>query len=756
MDEPRLPIDTTKITLSPELLELTELLASNVHDVWARQRRDEGWRYGHERNDQRKEHPDLVPYDQLPDSEKQYDRITALEAIKVILASGYRIEPPADRPAAAGLGPMQSQEVVAALQHLEGAAALDLSSLVALWRARDVDFWSRTPQLYRLLGARILRSGEPLVAYDVVTEGREHWPEDARLRQLQAHALLDSGAIQRANEILLELRREGCTDEETLGFLARTHKALALRAAEPVQEALHLLNAAVAYLDAYRHTGGTWTGINAASMSLLVGERDRAHALAREVHERCLQELDSLKKRGDDTYWPLATLGEAALILEQWSEAEAWYHQAAEVGRGRFGQLATTRRQARLLMHSLGSDPALIERCLPLARVVVFAGHMIDQPGRASPRFPPQLERAVQDAIRQRLERSDAGVGFASAACGADILFLEAIMGRGGEAHVVLPYDRDQFKKESVECASGAGWGERYERVLRRAAEVRTASEHRLEDGSVTYDYANLLLLGLAAIRAAQLETELVPLAVWDRRPGDGPGGTAATVQRWRKLGQKVEVIDLAAIRRCAYPRPALLPAGEPSPRPMQPPAKPPEAPMRIMAMLFADVVGFSRLTEAEILPFVQHFLGMVAELMAASPQAPVVKNTWGDALYLVFPSVRAAGLFALELCELVSHTNWPDKGLSKPLGIRIGLHAGPVYRCKDPVIRQTNYTGTHVSRAARIEPVTPPNQVYASEPFAALAAAERVSGFLCEYVGHTPLAKGYGTFRTYHVRRSA
>jgi hypothetical protein len=88
------PIDTSGVTLTAELEELTELLASNVHDLWSQQRMAEGWRYGPVRNDVRKEHPDLVPYDQLPEGEKDYDRQTAMESIKLILVLGYRIVPP--------------------------------------------------------------------------------------------------------------------------------------------------------------------------------------------------------------------------------------------------------------------------------------------------------------------------------------------------------------------------------------------------------------------------------------------------------------------------------------------------------------------------------------------------------------------------------------------------------------------------------------------------------------------------------------
>ena len=88
------PIDTSAVALSPEILDLTETLARHAHEVWARERIRLGWIRGAERNDERREHPCLVPYDQLPDSERQFDRNAALETLKAILALGYRIVSP--------------------------------------------------------------------------------------------------------------------------------------------------------------------------------------------------------------------------------------------------------------------------------------------------------------------------------------------------------------------------------------------------------------------------------------------------------------------------------------------------------------------------------------------------------------------------------------------------------------------------------------------------------------------------------------
>ena len=86
------PIETSEISLTPEVLQLREQLAENAHDHWARQRMADGWTYGPARDDERKKHPCLVPYDQLPDSEKEYDRSAAMETLKAIVALGYRIE----------------------------------------------------------------------------------------------------------------------------------------------------------------------------------------------------------------------------------------------------------------------------------------------------------------------------------------------------------------------------------------------------------------------------------------------------------------------------------------------------------------------------------------------------------------------------------------------------------------------------------------------------------------------------------------
>ena len=195
-----------------------------------------------------------------------------------------------------------------------------------------------------------------------------------------------------------------------------------------------------------------------------------------------------------------------------------------------------------------------------------------------------------------------------------------------------------------------------------------------------------------------------------------------------------------------------------------------------VKSMLFADIVGYSKLTEKVIAEFVGTFLDRLSGLVVSSPHAPCFVNTWGDAIYAVFDFAHDAGLFALELTKMLQagKNDWVAKGLyweeqipgqDKPekhaLDIRVGLHTGPVFVHYDSVVRRLGFTGSHVNRAARIEPVTRPGEVFASEEFAALAklggeieknnpgetAGSNPLGedrFDCEYAGSMPLAKGY------------
>lgn len=85
------PVNTNDVQLPEELNGLIEKMAENVHDVWAEARIAQGWTYGEQRDDKKKKHPCLVPYNELPNDEKEYDRNTSIGTLKLILKLGFKI-----------------------------------------------------------------------------------------------------------------------------------------------------------------------------------------------------------------------------------------------------------------------------------------------------------------------------------------------------------------------------------------------------------------------------------------------------------------------------------------------------------------------------------------------------------------------------------------------------------------------------------------------------------------------------------------
>lgn len=171
--------------------------------------------------------------------------------------------------------------------------------------------------------------------------------------------------------------------------------------------------------------------------------------------------------------------------------------------------------------------------------------------------------------------------------------------------------------------------------------------------------------------------------------------------------------------------------------------------------MIFCDVKEYSLIMEEDIPTFVEHFMGAVEDVLRGFPAKPRFRNTWGDALTCVFSDLRHAGHFALDLRDRISSIAWEQKGLPRDLNYRMSLHAGPVFAFKDPILKVPNYTGSHVTRTSRIEDVTPPGEIYASEQFAALSSSLGIGDFTFDYVGLVSLPKKSGTKRLYLLRRA-
>jgi class 3 adenylate cyclase len=598
-----------------------------------------------------------------------------------------------------------------------------------------------------------LRQGEPLLAYNAVQVGLHAWPENLRLRQLSGLAIARSGDVERANRLFRELAAEGIADSETLGMLARTHKDLALGTDDAACRAFHLASAFRIYSQAYESacvsgagSDARYTGINAAAIAVLQGEVATARCIAGDVKVLCVRAQADPSAAND--YWLEATLGEAALIVGDGADSFAHYARAAKLASGRFGNLGSTRRQAELLAERLPERIEWIAEVLKIPPIVMYMGQALDQSSGVSAPLPNALEQATTAALRRRLKVLGPVAVYVSATCSSDILCLEAMQELGGETHIVLPYPAEECHRVNF---ARADWGERFERVIAAADSVTVTSDHRARGSSATFEYTNLILTGMARLRAQVLHTDLRGLAIGnDGRFVNGAGAASSLLRIWRSQNVELEQIhlpessgDLQASE--AVPAACLSEEGNPA-----------AFTHEVRAMLFADAVGYSALSEDQTLNFVTQFLGAVADLNAQTAQRPEHIETTGDGLYMVFGCVGDAGNYALELNKLVTGTDWTARGLPRGLNIRIALHCGPVYVGRNPVTGLALYTGPHTSRAARIEPITPPGQVYASSAFAAVAAATGADRWGMQYVGRMPLAKGYGPLGLYHLRTIA
>lgn len=800
------PIDPSDPDLEPETKDLIDRLARHTYQPGG------AGASGRAKAPKAPKAPQPLPYDQLDPATRGRARQDAARVITTVRDVGYQIQPQGGPPDA----------FVATVLGMAKIGELTSAQFVSLWQSWDRDRRYGEPGVYAGLGQRALALGESLMALGMIRAGLRFYPWHTKLRQLEALALARRGEHADARDQLLALARGGARDAETVGLLAGAFKSLWELAPEQDPGTPDSnLTAAYRYYDwAYRNhppagprEERVWVGINVATLAACRGDWDRAKSVAANVEAECAAELkekrlrrfrtdDIQNKQADthDDYWLLATMGEAALVRDMKKNAGVWYQRAHEVAAGAHGHIQATRRNARLLLRRamcLTADVVRqkLDEWLPLPRVVLFAGHRVDAPGRPA-RFPAGQMGDVHAAIRQQVKDLNAGISYSMAAAGADILFLEAMLWDAGptaEVNVVLPFDLEEFIADSVRnggaggftdpgatatAAAGAGgpadpfnWERRLRAVLTdprvRVSQVSASRVGKARGGGVAYDYTNQVIYGVAKLRAEHMGMELAPLAVWDGEAG-GYGGTASIVTRWLK--------DEPAVRRIHPARPSFgvevigsreapIAAGV-SPASVKaastadaaaahtPTEAGDENAKDLMALLFADVAGFSKLPDKDLPLFREHFLIPVARMAKDCPTLRL-QNTWGDALQFVFESVEEAGLFALRLRDFVRDGKWvTEKGLSQNLRIRIAVHAGPVYQVENPVTEQNDYIGTHLSRAARLEPITPENQVYASQGFAALACIGKFRGFECEYVGEEVMPKKYGKFPTYRVDR--
>jgi class 3 adenylate cyclase/tetratricopeptide (TPR) repeat protein len=651
--------------------------------------------------------------------------------------------------------------------------------------------------LARRFTERALQKEELLLVCDASREALRLWPnanedertELVRLRMNYARALMCLGFTRDARREL-----EPCAEDTFQPKLGRSLKVdILLQLGHIVREDSHHATARAARLQMAEEALGFYQRalqldperlealVSTAGASFIIGAEDSP---VRTQAEDKARQILAVTARLEDTEGPRVRTTRARAtaysILGDTEAAARSYGQLKDLDGVTTTDLTDARYYAQFLAEALGKPRDFFKEAFPPLQLIIFSGHLPDAPDATNmtKRFPVESIEPVRKLLKEKLEQLDARVGLVSASAGADLLFIEALRERDGEVHIILPWSQNEFRRTSVEPFDVPGqtplWQPLFDQAMEEAATVRAIGQVYEPGSSVGWEYLMEVTAGIALNTARASRLDVQPMVLWDGEPGRGAGGTESFLAFWRdQLQQRPVVLDLPAAnvggRGAATRR-----RDDRSERAIMH--------QEVKTMLFADIVGYSKLTEHVIPEFVGTFLTRVSQLAADSNYAPLHINTWGDAIYAVFDFAHDAGSFALELTQMIKEgeRDWLQKGLyweepatgkgdsiKRPLSIRVALHTGPVFMHYNPVVRQLGFTGSHVSRAARIEPVTKAGEVFASEEFAALAELgaeidQRNAGghnspssarFVCDYAGSMHLAKGYpGRYRIYRV----
>lgn len=578
--------------------------------------------------------------------------------------------------------------------------------------------------------AHRLGEGDALSAFDCAAAARRGGTDSPRLRYLMVRALAASGDSLGAMQLYDQLDLAASGDVDSLALAGRLWKDEAFDH-DGAERTKSLQRAAAAYDHAWQASGASFPAINAASLYAMLGEKERAAALAGPIAANVAA----------DNYWDRATLVEALLLLNRGDEALVHARAANAQAGTRAGDRASTCRQIARLADSGAVEAAPARQIVDLLRpppVGVYCGRMFRAGGIG--------EANARAAIASALDARPLSALIGPLACGADILFAEEALARGIDLTVVLPFAEDDFIAQSV-ASGGEDWVARYTHCRDRASMVHFASSARYVSDDCQFILGSHTMMGLAKLRARELETSAIQLAVVDpavlARPATSIAGTNADIALWQQHEGDTLTIPVGELdRNLDFP---VAP-------------KPPEGTRRgLYAILFADFAGFSKLGEAELPIFAREVMGGIGRILDDFGEAVLFRNTWGDAVYAIIDDPATAARIALAMQERLDVLP-PELGLEgQKAGMRTGIHFGPIYRGIDPVVGNELWYGTEVTRTARIEPVTLVGQVYCTQPLAAMLALGNARDFDCDYVGKVRLAKDYGDLALYRLsRRSA
>lgn len=471
------------------------------------------------------------------------------------------------------------------------------------------------------------------------------------------------------------------------------------RAARGKRRRRLFLEAGYAYVRASEIGGATYPLINAATLSLLAGRRERARTLARRVLEKCEREPDE----AETPYYRAATRAEALLLLGDVAQAKAALSEAVALAPRAYEDHASTLRQFEMILEELREDAGWLAPFKP-PRCLHFGGHMALSAKSGE----------IAKQIRRIVEQERIGFGYGALAAGADILIAEALLEAGAELHIVLPADKAQFREASVARAD-ADWAARFDRLVEAAQSVRAIESTADPASPAAIRLAAEVSMGSAAMQAELLRTDAMQLLILDGKAARAKGDSGWMAALWKKSGRRQHLLAAPRLRSRAAKTSR---KGKPE---------------CLAAMLRFELPGRDP----------GERLRRLARALSPS-RKPLMSPRWtGDAVVTAFDTPAAAAKAVLAA-----------KAALEGVELRIAGHYA-IFRCgKDAFGTGAMLSGPAVALTREIALSTPPGAVHISEDFAAaLHAGAAEDCPRTELVGELPGAEIDAPIRLFSLR---
>jgi len=369
-------------------------------------------------------------------------------------------------------------------------------------------------------------------SYELGVKAVQANPKDLDAQHKVVLSLARLGALDLALAEYSRLGLDKVTGHEDIMALAgRLRKDLYLRSTG-AKAASYAESSALKYDAAFQNTRGYYSGINAATMTLMAGMAEAS------VKARAQGILENLPLQENltptDHYFVEATRAEAFLLRGDIRKAKTTLKEAVAFDPLNYTAHAATLKQFQMILDKLEQERAWITELSP-PRPIHYAGHI-------NMTLPEGGERALSSTISDYLQQNDVGSGFGALAAGSDIIIAETLLAEGADLHVILPCEADVFLAQSV-TPFGDDWGPRHINCLKQAKSVTIAAKSAPWPNAQLYRFAGQFAMGQAALKARTFGVVPMQLLIWDEK--DTGSYTALHAADWNMTQKEQRIISV-------------------------------------------------------------------------------------------------------------------------------------------------------------------------------------------------------------------